>query len=115
MPCTHCQNPAACESVCQASLPKDDGTNVYTPKPGQMIAVQDSEGNLCGEVLRASGAAPADPLERCRQIRERVAELEAEVKRLEAEHNALLGTGVVDADDIAWATGKDGVSPSDGE
>lgn len=55
---------------------------------------------------RAAGVAlPADPLERCKQIRERVAEMEAEVKRLTEEHNALLGTGTVDADDIAWATG----------
>lgn len=56
-----------------------------------------------------------DPLERAKQIRERVAELEAEAKRLIAEHKSLTGGpwGKVDADDLAWATAKDGVGGTD--
>lgn len=52
---------------------------------------------LCGD----------EAAERARKIRQRVEELEAEVKALLAEHEALTGGpwGKVDADDIAWATG----------
>jgi hypothetical protein len=57
----------------------------------------------------AGGAGAAtDPLDRCKQIRERVAELEAEVQRLVKEHETLTGGPwqKPDADDMAWATGK---------
>lgn len=51
-------------------------------------------------------------LERAKQIRERVTQLEAEVQRLLAEHEALTGGPwrKPDADDIAWATRNRGVA-----
>jgi hypothetical protein len=55
-----------------------------------------------------------DPMDRAKQIRERVAELEAEVQRLRLEHESLTGGpwGKTDTDDLAWATGTPGVGAS---
>lgn len=63
------------------------------------------ERELAGEDIPVAAQA-ADRLDRCKQIRVRVSELKAEIERLVNEHNNLLGVGVVDDDDIAWALGK---------
>lgn len=100
----------------------NDTPGVVVDAPTFSAADVDEAAQFCGisaghrELLRqalrdmhARGVLAADPLERCKQIRERVATIEAEREALIAEHTRLLGTGQVDAEDMAWATGAAGV------
>jgi hypothetical protein len=103
----------------RAAVPQAPGTDLIDPDAlfvcAQMgahltrVKVAASPSSPVAQPQDADGVQATDPLDRMKQIRGRVGELEAEIERLTKEHNALLGTGTVDADDIAWATGKDGV------
>ena len=64
--------------------------------------------------VTAAPAPSTDPLDRAKEIRERVDALDAEREALWQEYLRILPAGQIDADDLAWAAGKDGVDSPDG-